>query len=279
MKTLRNVFFVFLITSFCFSCKRSQPIMPVPDKGCEGRSEVSADFHILEMHSAGYNTPNSPLFTDTDTIFADKNVRLVPKGSDFDEVRWYIEDKIYKSKTIDLYFEPERAGETITYTLAVNKAHTDILCFPNDDGYDSITRTLYIAPAHPKYPFNDGWDGWHPLVGTYRFYVPQLNDSIDMVYTHLMQSYGVWTYIINIHNFDGKGGVFSSGLKNGYMEHVAYREVRVGLYKTSINGKTIEGEHIFRLQNGIDGEAFVSLEKKVKYDQLSPVFHYKGRKL
>jgi len=269
------VVFVVLIL-VVFSCKRSQPIMPIIDKDCQGRTEVSADFKMLEKATSDI----AQLYTDTDTIFAGKYVRFVAKEQDAQEYKWYLEDgSIIKVKEFERYFDIDLAGTYFTLSLVVKKNKVDLLCFPNDDGYDSITKTLYIAPRLPNPP-NEGWDAYY-LNGNYRFYSQSLNDSIDIkFYDRFLitdsSSFGI-AYPMYIHNFDGKGsyyqGVYGYICRN-------YRGINCSIKREGLPSYPSHKVYVydFTLSVDLDGTAYFSMKNRYPWSKL-PEFNYKGHKL
>ena len=180
-----------------FACKKEQPGMQNAEDPCECASEVSADFLIEER---GWSSINEK-FTETDTIYHPKNVRFTAKLDDA-EYTWYIGAEVINDKSYMRFFDESTVGEDITVTLVVKK-EPNTLCFPNDDGYDSIIKTMHVSP----YPILD-WDNdtiiRQGVTGTYRVKGPHLSDSFDI---KVWTTFGNFPQHTKVHitNFDGKG--------------------------------------------------------------------------
>ena len=188
MKKIIYILFFFLAVS----CKKDKITPPAPDP-CIGLQEVSADFTMEEMTSGNLNFAK---FTNTDTIYANKNVQFsaVENNATY---TWYIGSEIITSKTFKRYFSSSLIGQTIPISLAIKK-ESNKKCFPNDDGYDSITKFLTIVANN----YFDGSGTIH-FEGIYKVKSPLLNDSsiITIDYFH----FGPSADYINIINYDGQG--------------------------------------------------------------------------
>lgn len=169
-----TLYLFFFALAFLTSCHKEQAIMPNGLNGCDCAHEVSAAFFIEEM-----TTPN-PYFvkyTDTDTIYANKNVRFRAKEDDA-EYTWYIGAEILTSQEVTRYFSAALVGQSITVSLVVKKKPNTI-CFPNDDGKDSTVRVFYIASAFDNFDF---YNNPQPRIeGTYRMKDLNKVDSIDII--------------------------------------------------------------------------------------------------
>ena len=131
----------------CHGCKE-----PVEDP-CEGVEEVAADFTMMENGYPYTLPPGSPLDTlfkpfDTDTV---RLTRVVFTAKEEDaEYTWIIGSETLHTRVVERSGFPK--GETIPITLIVKKAPNK-LCFPNDDGVDTLVRYLHILPESPPRAF------------------------------------------------------------------------------------------------------------------------------
>ncbi len=176
------------------SCRKEQPSMN-ENNNCGCAKEVSADFVIEEM--THYNL-NTEMRTETDTAYNSRNIRFVPFEKNA-EYKWYIGSEILSDSVIVRYFSDAFAGQNIPITLVVKKPPNTI-CFPNDDGVDTITKYVYIHP----------WNGSFmqlPITptlmeGTFRVAKNSGGDStditIDYYYIH-SQTLGHGVKIINLN--------------------------------------------------------------------------------
>jgi hypothetical protein len=142
---------------------------------CSCAKEISADFTMKERATTfGINIDN--YLTETDTILKNKRVKFSALLQD-SEYTWYIGSEIVHTKTLERYFNDTWAGQDISITLVVKKK-TNRICFPNDDGYDSITKILHVSnPIETTDDFILG-----SLEGVYRFKSDHLANSFDVTF-------------------------------------------------------------------------------------------------
>jgi hypothetical protein len=168
MKTLIKILLltsVFLIV--LFSCKKEQLEIKKTADPCECASEVSADFEILE-HLRNGVIDELNVFTPTDHILGNKRVSFRAKIDDA-EYKWYIGVEELDQREVNRYFPEQLAGQSIPITLVVKKDPNKI-CFPNDDGYDSIVKFMNVY---------DRCDTNH-LEGNFRIAEIGTKDSFDI---------------------------------------------------------------------------------------------------
>lgn len=161
--------FVFMV----FSCKKEQPQPNNGLKNCDCAHEVNANFSIEEIASV---VSQDQYLTETDTIYAGKNVRFYAK-EDSAEYTWYIGSEVLTTREVKRYFSSAYAGITIPITLVVKKKPNSI-CFPNDDGYDSISKSFYIVPELQFPQFYE--DTNFRIEGNYRVKSEFDSDSLDI---------------------------------------------------------------------------------------------------
>lgn len=173
-------------------CKKEQLQMSAVKDPCDCATEVSADFDILEQNTQVLNS----VLTITDNVLHAKNVYFRAKEKNA-EYTWYIGAEIETEKETSKFFGTEWIGHDIPITLVVKKDPNKI-CFPNDDGYDSITKVFHVF---------DRCMSPHLLEGTFR--VAPLN-SIDSFDVNIEFQYGPSPnecYAMDFANFDKQGSV------------------------------------------------------------------------
>jgi hypothetical protein len=187
---------LFLLGAFVllqYSCKKVQPDLNNLDCGCA--HEVSADFTMEEIVGGSFPEDSIENFwTFTDTTYAEKTVRFtaLEPGATY---KWYMGSEIVNQKQLKRYFSMAFSHQTLPITLVVKKKPNKI-CFPNDDGYDSITKFLTVKSG----PLIDTAF----LEGLFRFYSPELKDSFDVKID--FQAGGISNGpFFNLYNYDGKG--------------------------------------------------------------------------
>lgn len=259
MKTA--ILFCTLILVF-ISCKKEQP---QPNNGLENCScahEVSADFTIEEMTT---NNPSFAKYTETDTIFAGKNVRFYGM-EDNATYTWYIGSEVLDTREVKRYFAESLAGQTITISLVVHKT-PNLLCFPSDDGYDSITKSFVIADAFDPTTFYDNQHTNPRFEGVFRMKNENTSDSLDITIEFLATGEsgpGAFSNNrMNIYNLDGNGSIsFCS-----FFTSFNYRQLWT----------TTSGYQSVMLHYKMDNSVELEFVQYPTYPQ--PIIHFKGRKI
>ena len=147
-------------------------------------------------------------------------------------------------------------------------------CFPDDDGYDSITKTFYVSHYPIEYGTNQDIE-YGSIEGTYRMFSTELNDSIDIT-VDVRNETG--THVLDITNVDGSGIVCDQFGK--VVSHRTYRELRFYVSHTTTSICTgLSGI----IRNKINGEAEMLINSSLIDPQDNSVieydYHYLGRKL
>ena len=188
---MKILFITSILTVFLFSCKKEvQPALQELD--CDCAKEVSADFMMEEMTTGNTNFAK---YTDTDLIYGDKNVRFtaLEEGADY---TWYIGSEILKTKEVTRFFSNSMIGQTLPIILVIKKK-TNTICFPQDDGYDSIIKYLTIVSDKENFDTT-------LIEGIYRVKSTLLADSFDITVDITKNLNLGWeTYFVNIYNYNG----------------------------------------------------------------------------
>ena len=192
-----NVVSFILLVGVMIACKKEQPEINDAKDPCACASEVSANFTIEER---GWGSVNHR-FTETDTIYHPKNVRFTALEEDA-SYTWYLGAEVIHEKSFMRLFDETTVGFDIEVTLVVKK-EPNLTCFPDDDGYDSIVKYMYVS-QYPILDWNNDTIIRGGITGTYRVKGPHLSDSFEVK---------VWTAFgvdpletkVNITNFDGLG--------------------------------------------------------------------------
>ncbi|MDD2982006.1 MAG: hypothetical protein PHQ74_01335 [Crocinitomicaceae bacterium] len=253
-------------------CKKEQLQMSAVKDPCDCAKEVSADFVIKEIAST-----IEDLWILTDTTFHNKQIRFSALEQDA-EYKWYIGTEQFTTQKASRHFGSQWAGFDIPITLVVKKAPNNI-CFPNDDGYDSITKVFHVS-QFPIYYGDNAEIDFGPIEGTYRVKNKNgIGDSIDI-------SVNARDYegdrIVDISNFDGTGTLCNQDQLR-QVDYVGYRILKFNYagvidYCNGISG-TIE--------NRLNKSALLEFHSMVAING-GPVFggymqkldwYYEGRKL
>lgn len=186
--------FAFGAVLFLSACKKEQPKMNDGLSDCDCAEETSADFFIEEQ---SVNVPSVAYYTDTDSIQLNKNVRFRPK-QEGGSYKWYIGSEVLETQEVTRFFGTSTEGLTVPITL-VHKKKPNKICFPNDDGIDSIVKYLTIT----SFPIDMGADvDFGSIEGLYRVKSDHLPDSFD-VEIQVIKVLGLPK--VNFYNYDGQG--------------------------------------------------------------------------
>jgi len=147
------------------------------NQGCDCANEVSAEFLMEESGGASsVYSDISHVSTITDTIYANKDVWFTATEDNADYT-WYIGSEIIHEKQFYRHFPASLAGQVLPMILVVKKK-TNKICFPNDDGYDSIVKQLVVTDPFNNFNFFNTYQWkWE---GIYRMSDSIGVDSIDV---------------------------------------------------------------------------------------------------
>lgn len=161
---------------------------------CDCAEETSADFFMEEQ---SVNVPSVAYYTDTDSIQLNKNVRFRPK-QEGGSYKWYIGSEVLETQEVTRFFGTSTEGLTVPITL-VHKKKPNKICFPKDDGIDSVVKYLTIT----SFPIDMGADvDFGSIEGLYRVKSDHLPDSFD-VEIQVIKVLGLPK--VNFYNYDGQG--------------------------------------------------------------------------
>jgi len=264
------IFLIVLASLFTLGCKKyEQPELTPVNQDCSCASEVSADFEILELETL-------PQFdyegTNTDTIYMGKNVifRAKEEGAEY---TWYIGNEILDTKEVGRYFSSAYADQEITVSLVVRK-QANTICFPNDDGYDSISKTFYVQ-NYASGDLTSMYDNGVTLMeGVYRVKSPAMIDSIDITIDYIDRTPPPSPIEqIDITNFDGQGTTVWVPRKEFTLKN--YRAFWVP--DQGISKKCIQGKFLYNLAE--EAVFDISFCELINGEYVMQEHHMKGRKL
>jgi hypothetical protein len=235
----RILYLLFFAFAFLTSCHKEQAILPNGLNGCGCAEETSADFKIEEFWG---DINDYDIRTETDTAYTEKNIYFTAYQKDA-IYKWYIGTEILTDSVVGRFF-PNGAVEnqTIPITLVVKKKPNKI-CFPNDDGYDSIVKYIHFV----KLPANTGANQLYPLnmVGTYRVKMPHLIDSQELTIGCVMNEFNS-EQILSVSNYDGFGNnitIPSPFASQGFkLWRKNYSEIQLGQNPTASLGNYFFGK-------------------------------------
>jgi hypothetical protein len=240
-----------------YSCKKVQPEMKSLDCSCA--KEVSANF-TMEERGMFFGNNIDDYLTETDTILDTKNVKFTAKEADA-EYTWYVGTEIINTRSLVRFFSDNWIGQTVPITLVVKKKPNSI-CFPNDDGKDSITKFLTIQAQQPYSNLK--------YIGTFRVKSPFLPDSFDI--TTKIETNGWGNDCFNIYNYDGNGASCA-----GYMDEflINYNQIWFGISSGISNCNQITGNFLCKHKDRIEMKFSTGI---IPYNNVVN-YEYSGRKL
>jgi hypothetical protein len=193
MKKLVKTPFLALLILLAMSCKKEKPEVPNEVDPCLHAQPTTGDFLIEERSDITVNAK----YTLTDTVFYDKGVRFTALQDDA-EYTWYIGTEVLHSQSIERFFGSQWSNADIPITLVTRKK-PNTLCFPDDTGYDSITKTFHVSHL-PNWSLPNPILG--PIEGNFRVKSAHLPDSFDI---NIDITYHGGEAYFNITNYDGLG--------------------------------------------------------------------------
>jgi hypothetical protein len=258
-----TLYLLFFALAFLTSCHKDQAILPNGLADCGCAEETSADFFMEEQ---SVNVPSVAYYTDTDSIQKNKNVRFKVK-QDGDTFKWYIGSEILKTPEVTRFFGASTVGLTVPITL-VHKRKPNKICFPNDDGYDSIVKYLTIT----NYPIDNGSDfDFGSIEGTYRVKSDQIPDSFDVEIQIVKDGLGLSK--VNFYNYDGQGSNCLNQIEMNSGSN--YREIFLNGGTATLVCDYLRG----RIKNQINGIAEMNITFFYPSHPNYSVRKYLGRKL
>jgi hypothetical protein len=242
---------------------------------------VSADFVIEERISA----IGAGEFIPTDTTLKERHIRFRAITQGATEYKWYVGSEIITDvESVTRFFPEQWAGSNIPITLVVRKI-PDNACFPNDDGYDSITKVFHISQylIEPN-PLGDEdrtvQNGG--LQGTYRLIQEGMQDSIDVGVSFCDNYFGTK---INFENLDGQGSncECNEGIQpaNPLIKKWSYRYAEFGLL--NIIDDDFCNSTYGILDKRMNGEVYLYVESRIQpspqAEVITTIYRYTGRKI
>ncbi len=294
---MKNLLYFFLITLLVLSCSRCKeedctdstnpdcPNYVAPVDPCAGKTEVSADFVIEERISI----IGDGEFISTDTTLKERNIRFRAITEGAVEYKWYIGNEIINQQIVTRFFSSQWTGSNIPITLVVRKI-PDTACFPNDDGYDSITKVFHISdyPILPNPLGDPNREVQHGgLQGTYRLAREGIQDSVDVHIAFCDNYVGIQ---VVIENLDGMGSNCICDTKSSpggpRIQAWSYRYAEFGQSTPNTIGLDFCSSLQGKLERKLNGDVFLDVQSLLLPTPTSPVsdvvstfYHYKGRKI
>jgi hypothetical protein len=253
-----------------WACRKEKPGFDLSDKDpCSCASEVSAEFVIEEL---GITAPE-PRWIETDTVLKFKTVRFTAKEENAISYKWYVGSEILSGRSVNRTFGEQWSEIDIPITLVITK-QPNLVCFPDDDGYDSLVKSFYIS----KYPI---WNEDEtellsgPTLGTYRMISPEHADSFDItirIFKHPIHATSIY---VAIYNWDGLGNDCISYNKSSFGNAYRWQGFQeMGGYPCgSLTG------YVHRPMTGPAEFVMRTLYLNGQLEIVEKQYHYKGRKL
>ena len=146
---MRKILTTCLAILLLFACKKEPKEEPNP---CCGETPVKADFGMMN----GTSHTIRWLGFHPDVAFGRKFItfKAIPEDPEA-TYTWYLGSEVITGSTFQRDFSPTKTtGENnIPITMVIRKAPNKE-CFPNDQGYDSITKTITLVDDYCDYLTN-----------------------------------------------------------------------------------------------------------------------------
>lgn len=159
-------FFLLLVVLSCTSCKEecNDPTNPdcpnyvPPIDPCAGSQEVSADFTIeMKVNKPGY--PETWIESNVNILGSHRLVRLHANLDNAISYKWLLGADTLYSQDYEFVFGQAFSGQTIPVTLII-MAEPNNICFPNDNGMDTITKYIEVKDICTADIFGRYWGSW-----------------------------------------------------------------------------------------------------------------------
>jgi hypothetical protein len=259
-----------VLTALIFACKKQQPQMSEDIKNpCDCAHEVSAEFKMEVCDKVYYEYAKNII--ETDSIYAERNVWFTALEEDA-EYTWYIGAEVIHDKNFFRYFDASLVGlPALPMTLVVKK-QPNYKCYPDDDGYDSITKYLTVAEVYDSYNFfyanpQPKWEG------TFRMKGVNQSDSID-IKVDLGDGWNIYGGLlgerVNFYNYNGLGDSTNFGTYTVNYNMINFTENENGLY-SNLDNSFFKRDY----QTGI--YEFYAIPNNAVNNL--PTLHYYGRKI
>lgn len=128
-----------------------------PSNPCETQQATSAAFTIKEATYTQIIEPRlADFLMDTDTVYF-RSVYFEATQADADSFIWQIgtEPEPRYGKQVNIVFPDVLRGTTFTIRLIVKRNKPNTLCFPSDNGIDTMIRTFYFLRHNEEL----SWEG------------------------------------------------------------------------------------------------------------------------
>jgi len=175
---------------------------------------------------------------------------------------WYIGTEVLTERSFVRNFDASLIGQTLPMHLVVKK-NPNLICHPNDEGYDSITKYITVVD-----PGNQYVDTNYRIEGVYRMKDINSNDSVDII-LDMNNSYVYpptnvnWGQVFVFKNIDGLNSEIPFVEKGN-----TYRQIWF-----NSNGFGFNYDCYFRLNS------FSNVELKLGGYEGFTSYHFFGRKI
>jgi len=265
---------ILLTLLLAVACRKEKPAFDLSDKDpCSCASEVSAEFKIEELAT---HIPEV-IWDETDTTNYNKTVRFTAKEEGA-QYKWYIGNQIFTTRSVSRIFNEEWKQTDVPITLVVTK-QPNLVCFPNDDGYDSVKKYFHVS----QYPIIDleNFELYHPIEGTYRVWGPTVQDSIEVTFNARIFFTQASNRKFDIYNPDGSGAAcVGDEDRNAPIEYIGFRRVGFGVSQVGFGSSVcgaLGGEITRDEYNRVTIDLWANLGWPTEFIENS--WSFKGRKI
>jgi len=202
-----------------------------PSNPCETQQATSAAFTIKEATYTQIIEPRlADFLMDTDTVYF-RSVYFEATQADADSFIWQIgtEPEPRYGKQVNVVFPDVLRGTTFTIRLIVKRNKPNTLCFPSDNGIDTMIRTFYFL----RYNEELSWEGT---------YYGSDDDKPDSMYTIVLgHSYDIAEEEDIIKAFGVPRGCNDTMNRWIHSSRITYKNVGFSQVGFNCSGKTILG--------------------------------------
>jgi hypothetical protein len=159
------VLFSYLITSSC--CKKDE---------CKNKTATSAGFKMYE--TIGWESKSIEV-QNNDTVSIDViTFEANDSSNEVESYEWKVgtDPKVFRTKQFNLEFGT--APNSLIDVRLIIKKNVDKMCFPNDDGIDTVTRYFFVSPKQLAQGKFDGYCKSNPTE-KFSIFIGKTPQSVD----------------------------------------------------------------------------------------------------
>ncbi len=236
-------------------------VPPVPVDPCAGKEPVTARY-VIESRM---NVSGEYVYRESPGILCDENnsgsyVVRVRATDNHDNHIWIIGSDEINAPSYEFAFAGEYCGQSIPVTL-ITSSPIDSICFPNDNGIDTVTFLLPVTPLFENPIFGEFRIAWDSA--------PQ--DSFDVKISGYYSIFDGFSFYTSNFNHLEQGD-------SCYMSEINSCHSFIHLYNTNSICRRIMGDFWINPDESFEAAYEMDINPDIGISEMVPR-HAKGRRL